>query len=136
VLWLTDGAPAEVAWRTAGVQLMTMLLFGAFGTTMRERDDADASADPRSAGDPGRFDPLGLLDEALADPFGGDEDGDQQFTIEDDEDNAVILECDPYHWVGQAFDAYSKWRKGQDALDLKPEQTYKRAQGERRPSER
>jgi len=43
VLWLTDGAPAEVAWRTAGVQLMTMLLFGAFGTTMRERDDADAA---------------------------------------------------------------------------------------------
>jgi ABC-type multidrug transport system fused ATPase/permease subunit len=43
VRWLTDGTPAVVAFRTAGVQLTTMLLFGAFGTTVRERDDADAN---------------------------------------------------------------------------------------------
>ncbi|MBW2314120.1 MAG: ABC transporter ATP-binding protein [Deltaproteobacteria bacterium] len=43
VSWLTAGPPAAVAWRTAGVQLTMMLLFGAFGTTVRERDDADAA---------------------------------------------------------------------------------------------
>jgi len=43
VLWLTAGTPAQIALRTAGVQLTTMLLFGAFGTTLRERDNADAN---------------------------------------------------------------------------------------------
>ncbi|NNL65728.1 MAG: ABC transporter ATP-binding protein [Myxococcales bacterium] len=43
VLWLTQGSPAEIAWRTAGVQLTMMLLFGAFGTTVRERDTTDAA---------------------------------------------------------------------------------------------
>jgi ABC-type multidrug transport system fused ATPase/permease subunit len=43
ILWMASGPPEVIAWRTAGVQLTTMLLFGAFGTTVRERDDADAA---------------------------------------------------------------------------------------------
>ncbi len=43
VSWMAAGAPAEIAMRTAGVQLVTLVLFGAFGVTLRERDTADAN---------------------------------------------------------------------------------------------
>ena len=41
--WIARGDPTEIALRAAGVQLGMMLLFGAFGTTVRERDSADAN---------------------------------------------------------------------------------------------
>ena len=65
-----------------------------------------------------------------------DHDGDQQFTVEDDERIELILECDPLHFVGQCHEAYEMWKKNVQIIDPNPEQTYKRAQGERRPSER
>jgi len=43
VAWLAEGTPDRIAVRTVGVQLLMMLLFGAFGTTLRERDATDAN---------------------------------------------------------------------------------------------
>lgn len=65
-----------------------------------------------------------------------DEDGDVQFTVEDDEPVNRILEAGPDHFVSQCFDAYDYWALSQSILDLNPDETFKHAQGERRPSER
>jgi len=43
VAWLEGAPPETIAVRTAGFLLGLMLLFGVFGTTARERDDADAN---------------------------------------------------------------------------------------------
>lgn len=63
-----------------------------------------------------------------------DQDGDVQFTVEDDEPVNVILEAGADHFLSQCFDAYGKWRWSMSILDLQDGETYKRAQGERRPS--
>lgn len=65
-----------------------------------------------------------------------DEDGDMQFTVEDDEPVNHIIEAGHDHFVSQCFDAWTMWRRSQAILDLQPGETYKRTQGERRPSQR
>lgn len=63
-----------------------------------------------------------------------DKDGDIQFPVEDEELISDILNAGPDHFVGQCAEAWQLWKGCMDVLELKPEETYKRAQGERRPT--
>lgn len=60
-----------------------------------------------------------------------DGDGDPQFTVEVDDRIADIIKAGVDHFTAQCYEAWAKWCWSQDILDLKPEQTFKKAQGER-----
>jgi hypothetical protein len=65
-----------------------------------------------------------------------DQDGDVRFTVENDEDSAVIIAAGIDDMVRQCFDAIQHLRMSDAALDRRSDQTYKRAQGEPAPSVR
>lgn len=60
-----------------------------------------------------------------------DADGDPQFTIENDEPVSVIMSVEPLKYAEDAWDAYHLWKENRKALDLRPDETFKRAQGEK-----
>lgn len=60
-----------------------------------------------------------------------DEDGDIQFSVENEEPMWVIMANGPMHWVGQAEDAWEQWKLiMRDALAPTEGQLIHRAQGE------
>ncbi len=64
-----------------------------------------------------------------------DEDGDPQFSIENDDPFTHTLMKGPDWWIESAADAHASWKYHmRDVLELTPGQTYKRAQGERAQS--
>lgn len=64
-----------------------------------------------------------------------DQDGDAQFTVEFDEDAYGLVQVDLHHWLEQLEGGWQSWRRLMvDVLDPKTGQTFKRAQGQRRPS--
>ena len=65
-----------------------------------------------------------------------DEDGDVQFPVENEERLELVLSMGPDHWLEQCELAWNLWDENRKDLGAKPEQTFKRAQGETAPSAR
>lgn len=64
-----------------------------------------------------------------------DRDGDPQFTIECDDGIIAALTVGPDHWMEEAERGWQKWfHHMRRVITPRPEQTYKRAQGELAPS--
>lgn len=64
-----------------------------------------------------------------------DEDGDIQFTVENDEAWAIMVTQEWNHWMSQAEEAWRYWHKMmREVLDPGPDALHKRAQGQRAPS--
>ncbi len=60
-----------------------------------------------------------------------DEDGDPQFTVDNEDAFHVVLGEGPDHWIDQAAFAWSQWKlMMKDVLDPAEGQTFKRAQGQ------
>ena len=65
-----------------------------------------------------------------------DTDGDVQFPVENEDLLENVLAVGPDHWIEQCEIAWNLWEGNRKELGAKPEQTYKRAQGEVAPSVR
>ena len=64
-----------------------------------------------------------------------DKDGDVRFPIENEEPFHEVLKAGPIAWLQQAEVAWTTWhRLTHQVLDVRPSETYKRAQGESAPS--
>lgn len=65
-----------------------------------------------------------------------DPDGDPAFPVECEEPMWRVLECDLPHWIQQCENAWEAWRLAmREILSPREGQTYKRAQGQRAPSQ-
>ena len=63
------------------------------------------------------------------------QDGDVRFPIENEEPFHEVLKAGPIAWLQQAEVAWTTWhRLTHQVLDVRPSETYKRAQGESAPS--
>lgn len=64
-----------------------------------------------------------------------DHGGDPQFTVEIEDSLVDIVTAGPDHWIEQCEEAWGKWHHAMRVvLDPKPDQLYRAAQGERKPS--
>lgn len=63
-----------------------------------------------------------------------DEDGDPQFTVDNEDPFHEVMEAGFDHWIEAAEDAWQQWEEARDTLDLSPGQTFKKVRGELPPS--